>query len=103
MASAGAVTKALQALNIRSSHLEQQLNNLQLTHKALNSELQNFVDLKFRMLNNNIHATWGTVARGFAIQANGGRLHALNNPDALLDKVIQPMQLICMPTYILQL
>jgi hypothetical protein len=35
---AGAGTEALQALNIRSSRLEQQLNNLQLTHQALHSE-----------------------------------------------------------------
>jgi hypothetical protein len=104
-ASAGAVSKALQALYIRSSHHEQQLNNMQLTHQALHSELRNFVESKFRTLNNNIRAARGTIAGGFAIQANGGRLHTLNNPnpDALLVEVVQPARLVRKPTSVLQL
>jgi len=57
-ASAGAVTEALQALYIRSSRHEQQLNNLQLAHQASHSKLKKFIDSKIRVLNNNIRTTW---------------------------------------------
>ena len=105
-ASAGAVTEALQALYIRSSQHELQLNNIQLTLQALHSELRNFIDSKFRILNNNIRAARGTIVGGFAIQANanGGRLHTLNNPDApLLNEVVRPARLVHKPTAVLQL
>ena len=49
-ASAVAVTEALQALYIRSSCHEQQLNNLQLAHHASHSELKNFTDSKKQSL-----------------------------------------------------
>jgi hypothetical protein len=100
--SASAVTEALQALYIRSSCHEQQLNNLQLAHQASLSELKNIT--KIRVFNNNIRATWGTIAGGFALQNNGGQLRTLNDPAAhLLDEVIQPACLSKQPTSILQL
>jgi hypothetical protein len=83
-----------------------QLNNIQLTLQALHSELRNFIDSKFRILNNNVRAARGTIVGGFAIQANanGGQLHTLNNPDApLLNEVVRPARLVHKPTAVLQL
>jgi hypothetical protein len=56
-------------------------------------------------LNNNIRATRGTIAGGFALQNNGGQLRTLNDPAAhLLNKVIQPARLSKQPpTSVLQL
>jgi hypothetical protein len=103
-ASAVAVTEALQALYIRSSHHEQQLNNLQQAHQASHSKLKNFIDSKIRVLNNNICPTWATVAGVFALQNNWGQLRTLNDPAAhLLDEVIQPARLSKQPTSVLQL
>ena len=106
-ASAVAVTEALQALYIRSSRHEQQLNNLQLAHqhsKLKKIMLKKIIDSKIRVLNNNIRATWGTIAGGFALQNNGGQLRTLNDPAAhLLDEVIQPVCLNKQPTSDLQL
>jgi len=94
MALAGAGSEAIQALIIRSSRQEQQINNLHLAFQETHGEQRNFIDSRFKVLNNNIRAMQGTVAGGFAIQNNGGQLQALNDPAAhLLNEVVHHARL----------
>ncbi len=89
--SSGAAKEVLQALLVRSSHTEQQLNNMQLALQASITKQKNYFDSKLRIINNNICACWGTIGGGFALQNNGGQTHALNDPAAhLLEAIIQP-------------
>jgi hypothetical protein len=103
-ASRGAVQQMLQALLIRNSRLEQSLQQLQVSSQASQAETRNFIDARFRILNNNVRATGGTIAGGFAIQNNGGQLRRMNDPAApALNEVIQPARLSQGPKSIMQL
>ena len=104
LTSRGSVHQMLQAVVIRTSRMEQSIQSLQLSHQASQAETRNFMDSRFKVMNNNIRATGGTIAGGFAIQNNGGRIRTLNDLAApLLNQVIQPARLSPAPRSIKQL
>ena len=100
IALAGAGSEAIQALIIRSSRREQQIYNI----PGISCRAENYIDSRFKVLDNNIHAMQGAFAGGFAIYNNGGRLRALNDPAAhLLNEVVQHAPLTKNITWVMQL
>ena len=66
------ITKAMQALLVRSLCAKQQMNNIQLALQASISMQKTFFDFRLRILNNNVCAMQGIVGGGLAIQISGG-------------------------------
>ena len=97
-----ASTEAMQALLVRSSRAEQQMNNMQLTLQASISKQKTFFDSRLRILNNNVRAVWGTIDGGLALQNSGGRMLRLNDP-TLLEEIVQPAHLSKKPMSLLML